>query len=152
MKELKDALKTVKTRKAPGPDRITGEMLKHLGACSRAVLLKIFNYRWMKGVVPAVWKEVVIIPVPKKGKGKKNPRIYRPISRLGCVGKLQERMVKWASHQPPGEQQCLIYNTNRLQEVQKHRGPTCLPCPEHRRCIPGEKEGSGSFLRSFKCI
>ena len=29
MKELKDALKKVKTRKALGPDRITGEMLKH---------------------------------------------------------------------------------------------------------------------------
>ena len=54
MKELKDALKTVRTRKAPGPDGITGEMLKHLGACSRAVLLKIFNHSWMKGEVPAV--------------------------------------------------------------------------------------------------
>ena len=50
MKELKDALKKVQTRKAPGPDGITGEMLKHLGACSRAVLLKIFNHSWMKGV------------------------------------------------------------------------------------------------------
>ena len=49
MKELKDALKKVKTKKAPGPDGITGEMLKHLGACSRAVLLKIFNHSWMKG-------------------------------------------------------------------------------------------------------
>ena len=73
MKELNDALKKVKIRKAPGPDGITGEMPKHLGACYRAVLLKIFNHGWMKGVVPAVWKEVVIIPVSKKGKDKKNP-------------------------------------------------------------------------------
>ena len=83
----------VKTRKAPGPDGITGEMLKHLGACSRAVLLMIFNHSWMKRVVPAVWKEAVIMPVPKKGKDKKNPRSYRPISLLSCVGKLLERMV-----------------------------------------------------------
>ena len=48
MKELKDALKKVKTRKAPGPDGITGEMLKHLGACSRSVLLQIFNHSWMQ--------------------------------------------------------------------------------------------------------
>ena len=93
MKELKDALKRVKTRKAPGPDGITGEMLKHLGACSRAVLLKIFNHSWMKGVVPAVWKDAIVIPVTKKGKDKKNPRSYRPISLLSCVGKLLERMV-----------------------------------------------------------
>ena len=136
MKELKDALKKVKTKKAPGPDGITGEMLKHLGACSRAVLLTIFNHSWMKGVVPAVWKEAVIILVSKKGKDKKNPRSYHPISLLSCVGKLLERMVN----------RCLIYNTNRIQEVSKHRGPTFLPCPEHRRYIPGEKEGSGIFF------
>ena len=47
----------------------------------------------MRGVVPAVWKEAVIIPVPKKGKDKKNPRNYRPISLLSCVGRLLERMV-----------------------------------------------------------
>ena len=68
-------------------------MLKHLGACSRAVLLKSFNHSWIKGVVPAVLKEAVIIPVPKKGKDKKNPRSYRPISLLSCVGKLLERIV-----------------------------------------------------------
>ena len=89
MKELKDALKNVKTKKAPGPDGITGEMLKHFGACSRAVL-KIFNHSWMKWVAPAVWKEAIVIPVPKKGKDKKNPRSYRPISLLSCVGKLLE--------------------------------------------------------------
>ena len=94
MKELKDALKKVKTRKARGPDGISGELLKHLGACSRAVLLKMFNHNWMKGLVPAVLKEAVIIPVPKKGKDKKNPCSYRPISLLSCVGKLLERMVK----------------------------------------------------------
>ena len=92
-KELKDALKKMKTRKAPGPDGITGEMLEHFGACSRAVLLKIFNHSWIKGVVLAVWKEAIVIPVPKKGKDKKNPRSYCPISLLSCVGKLLERMI-----------------------------------------------------------
>ena len=47
----------------------------------------------MKGVVPAVWKEAVTIPVPKKGKDKKNPSRYRSISLLSCVGKLLERMM-----------------------------------------------------------
>ena len=47
----------------------------------------------MKRVVPAVWKEAIVIPVPKKGKDKKNPRSYSPISLLSCVGKLLERMV-----------------------------------------------------------
>ena len=68
-------------------------MLKHLGACSRAVLLKIFNHSWIKGIVPAVWKEAIVIPVPKKGKDNKNPHSYRPISLLSCVGKLLERII-----------------------------------------------------------
>ena len=93
MKDLKDALKMVKTKKAPGPDGNTGEMPKHLGSCCRAVLLKIFNHSWIKGVVPAIWKEAIVIPVPKKGKDKKNPRSYCSISLLRCVGKLIERMV-----------------------------------------------------------
>ena len=92
-KEMKDALKKVKTRKAPGQDGITGEMLKHLGAWSRAVLLKICNHSWINGVVPAVWKEAIVTPFPKKGKVKKNHRSYHPISLVSCVGKLLEMMV-----------------------------------------------------------
>ena len=143
MKELKDALKKAKTRKAPGLDGITGEMLKYIRACSRAVLLKIFNHNWMKGVAPAVWKEAVVRPVPKKGKDK-NPRSYRPISLVSCVGEHGES----ASLQPPGGQQC--YLQHRIHVVSTHRE---LTCPEHRRRIPGGgKKGFGSFLRSFQCI
>ena len=47
----------------------------------------------MKGVVPAVWKEAIVIPVLNKGKDKKNPHSYRLISLLSCIGKLLERMV-----------------------------------------------------------
>ena len=44
-----------------------------------------FNHSWMKWLVPAIWKEAMIIPVPKKWKDKKNPCSYRPISLLNCV-------------------------------------------------------------------
>ena len=62
------------------------EVLKHLGASSRAVFLKIFNHSWMK-------QRGQSIPVLKRGKDKKNPHSYRSISLLICVGKLLERMV-----------------------------------------------------------
>ena len=88
VKELKDALKKAKTR---WNHRRNAE---HLGACSRTVLLKIFNHSWMKGVVPAVWKEAVIILVPKKVRHK-DPSQLPPFSLLSCVGKLLERMVNW---------------------------------------------------------
>ena len=70
-------------------------MMKHLWASYRAVLLKILNHSWMKGIIPAVWKEALIIPVPKKGKDK-NPHSYCTISLQSCTGKLLERMVnRW---------------------------------------------------------
>ena len=78
MKELKDALKKVKTKKAPGPDGIAGEMLKHLGACSRAVLLKIFNHSWMKGVAPAVWKRPLLYQFLRKAKTRRTLAVIAP--------------------------------------------------------------------------
>ena len=78
IKELKDALKKVKTKKAPGPDGITGELLKHLRACSRAVLLKIFNHSWIKGVVPAVWKEPSSYQFLRKEKTRRTLAVTAP--------------------------------------------------------------------------
>ena len=47
----------------------------------------------MQGTAPTIWKEALIVPVPKKGKGNKNPCSYCPISHPSCVGKLLERMM-----------------------------------------------------------
>ena len=79
---------------------------------------------------------------------KERQRLEEPAHRPPHQSSKPCRQIAWeagksASHQPPGEQQCVISNTNRIQEV---------PCPEHRICIPGKIEGSDSFLRSFKCI
>ena len=40
-----------------------------------------------------MWKKSTIIPIHKKGKDKKNPNSYRPISLLSCLGKLQEKVI-----------------------------------------------------------
>ena len=76
-----------------GPDGITNEMLKHLGPGAKRTLLRIYNQSWSTGTVPTIWKEAVIRPIPKKGKDKRDPSSYRPISVLSCVGKLLERII-----------------------------------------------------------
>ena len=91
--ELEEALKKIKQKKAPGPDGITNEMLKHLGPGAKRTLLRIYNQSWSTGTVPTIWKEAVIRPIPKKGKDKRDPSSYRPISLLSCVGKLLERII-----------------------------------------------------------
>ena len=93
LRELEEALKKMKQKKAPGPDGITNEMLKHLGPGAKRTLLRIYNLSWSTGTVPTIWKEAVIRPIPKKGKDKRDPSSYRPTSLLSCVGKLLERIT-----------------------------------------------------------
>ena len=38
-------------------------------------------------------KKATIIPIHKKGKDKKNPNSYQPISLLSCLGKLLEKVI-----------------------------------------------------------
>ena len=91
--ELDIALRKLKTRKSPGPDGITNEMLKYLGNTAVLKLLEIFNSSWESGTLAQVWREAIMIPVLKKGKDKKKAASYRPISLTSCVVKTLERIV-----------------------------------------------------------
>ena len=91
--ELGAALKKLKKKKSPGPDKVHNEMLQHLGETGKRMLLNIINNTWRKGQIPKAWKNAHIVPILKKDKDPKNPKSYRPISLTSCTGKLAERMV-----------------------------------------------------------
>lgn len=91
--EFQLALAKLNPKKSPGPDRITNEMLQHLGIKAQRKLLNVINSSWKSGCVPQIWREADMIPVPKQGKDKKKVTNYRPISLLSCPGKLMEQMV-----------------------------------------------------------
>ena len=91
--ELADAMKALYERKSPGPDKITNEMLLHLGTRAKTQLLKIFNNSWKTGHVPQIWREADMVPIHKKGKDRAKVDSYRPISLTSCVGKLMERLI-----------------------------------------------------------
>ena len=93
MYELNKAILKLKSKKAPGPDGITNEMIKHLSNKAKENLLFIFNQSWKAGTFPNVWKEATIIPILKKSKDKTDKKSYRPISLLSCLGKTMERMI-----------------------------------------------------------
>ena len=92
-KEFEEALKTLKDKKSPGPDKITNEMLEHLGTKAKSKLLGIFNNSWKTGHIPQSWREADMVPIQKKGKDRANTDSYRPISLTSCAGKLMERMI-----------------------------------------------------------
>nr|KAG5698663.1 hypothetical protein BaRGS_022551 [Batillaria attramentaria] len=91
--ELNDAIRRLKTKKAPGKDGICNEMIKHLGPAARRKLLELFNQSWKTGIFPSAWKEATIIPIRKKEKDPAKKTSYRPISLLSCLGKTLERMI-----------------------------------------------------------
>ena len=91
--ELELALKKLKQRKAPGPDKITNEMLLHLGSKGKRKILEFINRTWQKSYLPKAWRTATITPILKPGKPEGSPASYRPISLTSSLGKLAERMV-----------------------------------------------------------
>lgn len=92
MSELNNALKKLKTRKSPGPDKIHNEMLTHLGFLGRKVILAFLNLTWNESLLPSSWKTAIIKPILKKGKPAEELKSYRPISLSLSLGKLAERI------------------------------------------------------------
>jgi hypothetical protein len=90
MHELNKAISSLQTKKAPGPDGVTNDMLRRLGPKAKQVLISIYNTSWKEGTVPTSWKTAHIISIHKKGKDKACPDSYGPISLLSCIGKQLE--------------------------------------------------------------
>ena len=93
MQELKQGLRKLKPRKAPGPDKIYNEMLTHLSPLGKETVLKLINMTWRNGQIPKDWRNAYITPILKSNKSSDEPKSYRPISLTSCLGKLAERMV-----------------------------------------------------------
>ncbi|KAI5628338.1 gastrula zinc finger protein XlCGF28.1-like [Silurus asotus] len=87
------AFKRVKTRKAAGPNGITGQVLKACADQLAPVFTEIFNLSLEQSVVPSCFKQSTIVPVPKKPQ----PAClndYRPVALTSVVIKCFERLVR----------------------------------------------------------
>ena len=144
MKEIEAAIKQLKCKKAPGPDGVTNDMIKHLGPADKKTLLELFNELWKNGTVPVLWKKATIIPIHKKGKDKKDPNSYHPISLLSCLGKLLERVINRRLISFLEEQKILSPTQTGYR---KHRSTEAGPhCPRDRECLPRKEKGCLCFL------
>ena len=93
LSELKSAIGS-RRKSATGADRVSYLVFGHMPDATLTIWLHLFNMVWQGGVVPSMWKEAQVIPLPKPGKDKSDPKSYRPISLTSHVGKLLEVMVK----------------------------------------------------------
>ena len=86
--EIRLAVTKLKSRKAPGLDGLTPELLKSGGDSIIIGLESVFRSAWLSGVVPEDWRKGVIVPF-WKGKGAKSDcNNYRGITLLSVPGKV----------------------------------------------------------------
>ena len=88
-----NVFKKAKSRKAAGPDGISGRLLKSCAHELAPVFTQIFNASLAMGVVPSCFKQSIIVPVPK-GKSPSCLNDYRPVALTSTVMKCFEKLVK----------------------------------------------------------
>lgn len=92
--ELRIAARSLKDRRAPGPDGIPAEVLKKIAVIRPELLLSMYNSCLEDGIFPEPWKRQKLVLI-SKGKGNPNsPSSYRPLCMLDTAGKLLERLLK----------------------------------------------------------
>lgn len=93
-KEVAEEIRTnISSKKAPGYDLVTGEILKKLPRKAIVKLTYLINAAFRLKHVPDVWKVAEVIMIAKPGKPPNDISSYRPISLLPIVSKLFEKLL-----------------------------------------------------------
>ena len=91
--DLKQSVRALKSGKAPGPDGIRPEFLKHLPNVAMNQVLTIANCSWRTYWVSQQWRSAITIPILKKGKNASKVESYRPIALTFQLGKCIEKII-----------------------------------------------------------
>ena len=90
--EVESVLKTLPVAKASGPNGLSNRVLRELSKELSSPYCSLFNQSLREGIVPTLYKEANVCPIPKKG-DLSNVSNYRPISLLNSEDKVLERLV-----------------------------------------------------------
>jgi len=91
--DFEDKISELKDNSAPGPDQITGKLLKSLKTTICKPLQLIFNKSLSEKTAPREWKDAIVIPIFKKWT-KGSPSNNRPVSLTSIVCKIMEQLIK----------------------------------------------------------
>ena len=93
--EVCHKLLALKPHKATGPDNVPSRILESFAHVLAEPITIIFNASLSSSVVPKIWKESNIIPIPKVQQPS-NEGDTRPISLTSCLSKvLEDFVVSW---------------------------------------------------------
>nr|XP_037280394.1 uncharacterized protein LOC119173707 [Rhipicephalus microplus] len=136
MQEIRAVLQLLKTKSAPGPDK-----MRNLNVDAIEKLRQYINACWKEGRIPQERKTADAILIPKPGKPLE-VRNMRPLSLTSCVGKVMEHACLNRVTTIPekrdafgthiiGFRRGLSMQDAMLQikeQVIKHQARTCAPC------------------------
>ena len=92
LRDLRRSIMKAKPR-APGPDGIHNNLLKHLPGDTLKILKEILNKIWISADFPQQWRAATVIPIPKPNKDNTDPLSYRPIVLTSSLCKVREPMI-----------------------------------------------------------
>jgi len=107
--EVELAIEKLKSHKSPGIDQIPAELIRPRGKTIHCEIHELIIPIWNEEELPEEWKELIIVPVYKKG-DKTDCSIYRGISLLPTTYKilsniLLSRLTPYAE-EITGDHQC----------------------------------------------
>ncbi|KAI5644595.1 reverse transcriptase (RNA-dependent DNA polymerase) domain-containing protein [Phthorimaea operculella] len=115
MDEIVKALKSMKSGKAAGYDRVSVEMLKAGEGVVASQLYLLFNLCWRSGRVPSDWCKAVIVPL-YKGKGSQlDSKNYHDLKESVCGLRMNDLLVKCLLY--ADDQVILASSAEELQEM-----------------------------------
>ena len=86
--EIIRCVKKLKNNKACGEDKVVNEYIKSTVDIFLSVYEKLFNFILDTGIMPDVWLVGDIKPIYKNKGNPSDPKNFRPITILSCLGKL----------------------------------------------------------------
>ena len=92
--EVENLLRHTSNRSVPGWSGISYKAIKWAMIYAGDYIIGLFNYCLLRGFHHPDWKTAVTVVIPKPNKPDySNPRAYRPVQLLECLGKLLEKVV-----------------------------------------------------------
>ena len=93
-KEVKHAIFSSSATKAPGPDKIGFAIIQHAYNAAPNVFYRVYTVLFSHGYHPKCWRKCIglVLPKPKK-EDYTNPKSYRVIALLNCLGKVLEKIL-----------------------------------------------------------
>ncbi|KAK9738240.1 Reverse transcriptase (RNA-dependent DNA polymerase) [Popillia japonica] len=128
--EVETTIKQMSSKKAPGEENIPIRAVKLMGKEAIQKLVRIINAYLRTAIFPRIWKNALIVMLPKGDKDPTKPRNRRPISLLNNFGKIAERIIR-----------------NRLIRIVE--GKEILPCSQFgfREQLGAVQQAASSVLR-----